>query len=92
MDVIFEVVDKTGRKIRLTRERWTHITSPANLHPYMTNYFEEVKTAILNPDIVIQDKFDESKANYYKYEKKEKCYLFISAKIFKRRRVCYDIF
>ncbi|MBU2503851.1 MAG: hypothetical protein KJ879_02245 [Nanoarchaeota archaeon] len=69
-----------GRKIRLTKERWAHITSPANLHPYMVNYLEEVRMAIINPDAVVPNKFDDSKANYYKYLKVEKKYLLIAVK------------
>ena len=37
---IFEIIDKTGRKIKLTKERWKHITSPVSPHAYMTNYLE----------------------------------------------------
>lgn len=25
MDYVFEIIDKSGRKIHLTKERWTHI-------------------------------------------------------------------
>ena len=39
MDIIFEVEDKSGRKIHLSKERWEHITTK---HPYMTNYLNEV--------------------------------------------------
>ncbi|OIO41954.1 hypothetical protein CO155_01480 [Candidatus Pacearchaeota archaeon CG_4_9_14_3_um_filter_35_19] len=43
MTFVFEITDKTGRKIYLTKGRWTHITSPASLHPYMTNYYKHIK-------------------------------------------------
>jgi len=35
MGLVFEIVDKTGRKIYLSRERWTHITEPSSPHAYM---------------------------------------------------------
>lgn len=34
-EIVFEVIDKTRRMIRLTKERWSHITTK---HPYMSNY------------------------------------------------------
>jgi len=43
MDIIFETTDKTGRKIRLTKERWSHITIK---HPDMSNYLEETEETI----------------------------------------------
>lgn len=80
MDYIFEIIDKTGRKIRLTKESWKHITSPENLHPYMANYLEEVKQALIKPLIIIPHKFDNIKANYYLYLKEEKRYLLVAVK------------
>ncbi|MEX2017062.1 MAG: PBECR2 nuclease fold domain-containing protein [Candidatus Pacearchaeota archaeon] len=80
MDYLFEIIDKTGRKIRLTKERWTHITSPESLHPYMANYLEEVKIAIIKPDAVVPNKFDDTKANYYRYLKDRKKYLLVAVK------------
>jgi hypothetical protein len=80
MTFVFEIIDKTGRKIHLTKERWAHITSPASLHPYMTNYFEEVKQTLIKPDLIIQQKFDDSKTNYYKHIKGEKVYLLVGVK------------
>jgi len=34
MDKTFEIVDKTGRKIRLTRKQWSHIRQD---HPEIEN-------------------------------------------------------
>ncbi len=42
---IFEITDKTGRKIRLTQERWSHITRE---HPEIVN-LEEVKDTLISP-------------------------------------------
>ncbi len=80
MTFVFEITDRTGRKIYLTKERWTHITNPASLHPYMANYLEEVKQTLIKPDLIVQQKFDDSKANYYKHIKEEKVYLLVGVK------------
>lgn len=77
MSFVFEVTDKTGRKIHLTKERWSHITIK---HPDMANKLEEIKEALIKPTLIIQHKFDDSMRNYCKYYKYEKCYLLVSVK------------
>ena len=77
---IFEVIDKTGRKIRLTKERWTHITSPSSPHAYMTNYLSEIEETLTRPDKIINSIYDNAKVNYYKYYKSRKQYLKIIVK------------
>ena len=47
MNDIFEVIDKTGRKIRLTQKQWKHVM---RRHPYMEKYIEEIKETIKTPD------------------------------------------
>ena len=42
----FEVVDKSGRKIRLTNKQWKHVLSK---RPYMSNYLEEINHILKNP-------------------------------------------
>ncbi|MBU1252617.1 MAG: hypothetical protein KJ905_02960 [Nanoarchaeota archaeon] len=37
-DRIFEVVDKSGRKIRFAQKQWKHMTKR---HPYMAEYLEK---------------------------------------------------
>ncbi len=61
----FEVIDKSKRKVHLTKERWAHITTK---HPYMTNYLEEVKETIKNPEKVISHEIG-NLFDYYKYSK-----------------------
>lgn len=75
MGNIFEVIDKTGRKIYLTKERWTHITSQQSPHAYMTNHLEDLKQTIMNPDKMIMSDEDESKFRYYKFYKEKGKYL-----------------
>lgn len=77
MDYIFEVVDKTGRKIRLTKKQWSHITIK---HPDMSGKEEEIKKVLGNPDIILPHKFDDMARNYYLYNKNEKAYLLVSVK------------
>ena len=77
---VFEVIDKTGRKIHLTKERWKHITSPNSLHPYMTNYLEEMKEALTESSDIVLHILDSSKADYYLYIKEKKIYLLVGVK------------
>jgi hypothetical protein len=72
---VFEVVDKTGKRIKLTKERWSHITDPRSRHSYMANYLEEMKEALAKPTLIVSHKFDENKRNYYLYLKDRKRYL-----------------
>ena len=80
MNIIFEIVDKTGRKIRLTKEQWKHITSPSSPHAYMTNYLEEVKETLIKPDKIIESVYDKYKINFYKYYKNIGKYLKVIVK------------
>ena len=80
MNNIFEVIDKTGRRIRLTKERWSHITAPISLHPYMTNYLEEVKETLVHPSKIVIHSLDNKKADYYLYLKEKKVYLLVGVK------------
>ena len=68
-NIIFEVTDKTGRKIRLTNRQWNHITSPSSLHAYMANQLEKIKETLTNPDKIIRSINNDSKASYYRYYK-----------------------
>lgn len=75
IDYIFEVKDKTGRKIKLSKKSWTHITSPTSPHAYMTNYLEEIKQALIKPDKITKSINNETKVNYYKYYKEKRRHL-----------------
>lgn len=75
MEIIFEITEKTGRKIRLTKDRWNHITSPASPHAYMTNYLGEIKQTLIKPDKIIISIHDDDKVNYYRHYKNRKQYL-----------------
>jgi len=59
---IFEITDKTGRKIRLTKERLSHIRRD---HPNVQEH--EIETVLLNPIKIIQK--STNKYFYYSYFK-----------------------
>lgn len=80
MNIIFELVDKTGKTIVLTKERWTHITEPSSPHAYMTNYLPEIEETLKSPDKIVKSIYDEAKANYYKYHKSRKEFLKVIVK------------
>ncbi|MEK6819670.1 MAG: PBECR2 nuclease fold domain-containing protein [Nanoarchaeota archaeon] len=77
MEIVFEIKDKSGRKIHLSKERWKHIVLK---HPDIGGRLEEIKQVLEKPDLIISHKFDDAMRNYYKYYKSEKCYLLISVK------------
>ena len=67
MDYVFEINDKTGRKIRLTKKQWGHIRRN---HPNVESPDEILKT-IQEPDKIIIDE-REGVNNLYKYFKHKK--------------------
>ena len=80
MEIVFEIIDRHGRKIHLSMERWKHIIHD---HPEMLTKLEEIKDIVRNPLIIKESKDDESVNHYYKYFKnlKQKArYLLVSVK------------
>jgi len=80
MDYVFEAIDKNGKKIRLPRKQWTHITVK---HPYMTSYLDDIKETITNPDKISDYSFDEDVKYYYRYLKHKESpnkYLLVAVK------------
>lgn len=67
MDILFEVINKSGRKIRLTKKQWSHIRQ----NHAEVEYPEEIKETLENPDNVIND-VRENVNNFYKYFKHKK--------------------
>jgi len=66
MEHIFELIDKTGRKIRLTKRQWRE----TNLkHPNMEAYLEEIKETLAKPDAITDYSIDENVRYYYRYFK-----------------------
>ncbi|MBI3623422.1 hypothetical protein HY212_05085 [Candidatus Pacearchaeota archaeon] len=73
---VFETIDKSGRKIRLTKKQWEHITVE---HPDVTQ--EEIKLTIQNP-LKIIEKTNERYFyyQYFKYKKSPTNYLRVIVK------------
>ena len=62
MDIIFETIDKTGRKIHLSKERYKHIQK----HPLMDDSLENIKSTINNPGTIRCNEEDEKVSYFYK--------------------------
>mgnify|MGYP001582111572 CR=1 FL=1 len=77
MTWIFEIKDKSGRKIHLSNERWKHIVTE---HSKLANKIENIKDTISSPLIIGKSKYDENVRYYQKYYKKLSKYLLVSVK------------
>ena len=66
MNIIFEVVDKTGRKLRMTDYNWHHIVKR---HPEIASEKEKIIETLEKPDKITDSLDDEETKYYYKYYK-----------------------
>lgn len=64
--IILSVLDKNGKLIYLSNERWKHII---NEHPIISNRIAEITETITNPLIVKETKFDPNKKRFYRFYK-----------------------
>lgn len=64
MTFVFEIEDKTGRKIHLSKERWKHITQE---HPEISSYINDFELILKNPTKIVSPTQEIS--YYYKYYK-----------------------
>jgi len=62
---IFEIIDKSRRKIHLSKERWSHIRKK---HPEVEE-LELIEQTIRSPDKITENYSDETVKRYYKYFK-----------------------
>ena len=79
MENVFEVNDKSRRKIRLTKKQWKHVLSKRS---YMSHYLDEINNILKNPLKIVAREFGNI-SDYYGYFKniKEKSkYLKIAVK------------
>lgn len=76
MKFIFQVTDKTGRKIHLSKERWSHIRTE---HREIEDP-EEIKQILVNPIKILESDRDPNVRWYFVYKKHKKRYLKISVK------------
>ena len=65
---IFEIVDKSGRKIRLTKEQWSKIRKK---HPEI-EHEELIKETLEKPTKITSHSYDETVYKFYKYYKNRK--------------------
>ena len=65
----FEVKDRSGKIIYITKERWNHIIIE---HPAVANKLEGVKETLVNPLVIKESKYDSNVRFYYKYYKNVK--------------------
>ena len=65
MEVIFEVIDKTNRKIRLTSKQWKHIQK----HSHMNESLERIRDTIKNPTTVRYNECDKMVNYFYRVYK-----------------------
>src|SRR3989344_4801929 len=65
-DIIFEVIDRSGRKIQLRKDAWKHISIE---HPELSNYLEHIQDTLKSPTKITDYSEDESIRYYYRYYK-----------------------
>ena len=74
---IFEIVDKTKRKIRLTKEQWKHIVHE---HPTINNV-EEIKLTLIEPLKIRPSKHNPEQVSwYYRFNKEKKRYMLVAVR------------
>lgn len=76
MHYVFEIVDKSGRKIHLSKERWAHIKME---HPHIIKP-EEIEKVIVSPDKITDSDKDSNVKWCFLYNKLRKRYLKVSVK------------
>ena len=75
MTHVLSVIDKTGRKIHLSKERWKHIKQ---LHFDVT--IEDIELALTKPTTIMPSDRARDARWYYNYSKHSKIYLMVSVK------------
>ncbi len=84
MNYVFEIIDKTGRKIHLSKERWgEHIRQ---IHPEIIRP-EEIENVLRNPEVINPSDRDQNVRWYYKYDKQRKRYFKVSIKYLNGERL-----
>ena len=81
MEYVFEIIDKTRRKIRLTKKQWKHIQRHPHMHGYES--IERIKNTISNPTTIRYSEKDETVSYFYReFKDMDVCerYLLVSIK------------
>ena len=66
MKIVFEIKDKTGRKLRMTDFNWHHISKR---HPEIASQKEKIMETLENPDKITSSLEDKDVRYYHKYYK-----------------------
>lgn len=67
-EIIFEVIDKTGRKIKLNKKQWA--SQIIRRHPQISSEKDKLIETLQNPDKIIDPmQLDPNKRFYYKHYK-----------------------
>ncbi len=66
MNIIFEVIDKTERILRMTDYNWDHIVKR---HPEVASQKDKIIETLEKPDKITDSLEDEEVKYYYKYYK-----------------------
>ena len=66
---VFEIIDKTKRKIRLTDKQWKHISEE---HPELINRKEDIEETLEAPLQIKTYEYDKGIKYYYGYFKERK--------------------
>ncbi len=75
-DVLFEVLTRDGRQIRLTQKQWLHISQR---HPEMSGLIEEMQQALIYPTHVLH--FSNETIKYYLFLKNKRSYVMVAIKV-----------
>ena len=74
---IFEVKDKTGRIIYLTKERWSHINIE---HPELSQYIFKLEEVLQKPLKIMDHEEDEKVKYYYQFIKEKAKFILLVVK------------
>jgi dsDNA-specific endonuclease/ATPase MutS2 len=67
LEKVFTVMDKQGKSIYLSKERWKHILKE---HPELSHCLSEVQQTLRRPLKVTESEYDKAIKYYYTYQKK----------------------
>ncbi len=74
---LLEIIDRKGKRVRLTEKQWEHITLE---HPDVSNV-DEIRDVIERPIAVKLSYLDPENAEwFFRYDKQKRKYLFVSVK------------
>jgi len=62
MSHIFEVTDKSGKKVHLSKERWKHVLK----HPHMDNQIDSIQDTLKSPTTIRYFEGDDKIRYFYK--------------------------